>query len=494
VAYSSTYSPDLATDRLSPVTKRRILVIDDEADIRESLELLLTAENYLVELAENATSGMQKFESGSFDLVLLDLMMPDRSGMEVLTDIRQRDHDTPVFMLTAYGSVEVAVRALKLGANDYFPKPWDNEKLLIEIDRMIAKARLERENTQLKRALKQRYTFPNIVGKSNQMVRLLDQVAQVAPSRATILVSGETGTGKELIAKAIHAYSARADQIFVPVNSGSLPSELLESILFGHVKGAFTGAFARQKGLFETANRGTIFFDEVGTITPEIQVKLLRVMQDREFIPLGANESIKVDVRILAATNADLRKLVDEGKFREDLYYRLNVINLNLPPLRDRKEDIPLLIEHFFTRFCRENEKFLDFNKQSTLSFEPDALQILMEHTWPGNVRELENVVERAVVLTTSNSVPVHVLPDNLQQFGGVKIRRDPSGTLAADASLFEVVADFERRKIIEALEALNYSQTEAAEKLHIPLSTLNQKIKRLNIEIKRKVVPEGLK
>jgi DNA-binding NtrC family response regulator len=491
VGYSSTYSSDLATDRLSPISKRRILVIDDEADIRESLELLLTAENYVVELAENATSGMQKFESGSFDLVLLDLMMPDRSGMEVLTDIRQRDHETPVFMLTAYGSVEVAVRALKLGANDYFPKPWDNEKLLIEIDRMIAKARLERENTQLKRALKQRYTFPNIVGKSNQMIRLLDQVAQVAPSRATILVTGETGTGKELIAKAIHAYSARADQIFVPVNSGSLPSELLESILFGHVKGAFTGAFARQKGLFETANRGTIFFDEVGTITPEIQVKLLRVMQDREFLPLGANESIKVDVRILAATNADLRKLVDEGKFREDLYYRLNVINLTLPPLRDRKEDIPLLIDHFFTRFCRENEKFLDSNKESTLSFEPDALQILMEHTWPGNVRELENVVERAVVLATSNSVPVHVLPDNLQQFGGVKIRRDASGTLPADASLFELVADFERRKIIEALEALNYSQTEAAERLHIPLSTLNQKIKRLSIEIKRKVAGE---
>jgi len=221
-------------------------------------------------------------------------------------------------------------------------------------------------------------------------------------------------------------------------------------------------------------------------------VKLLRVMQDREFHPLGANESIKVDVRILAATNADLKKLVDEGRFREDLYYRLNVINLNLPPLRDRKEDIPLLIDHFFTRFCRENEKFLDAERESTLSFEPEALQILMEHTWPGNVRELENVVERAVVLATSNSVPVHVLPDNLQQFGGVKIRRDASGTLPPDASLFELVADFERRKIIEALEALNYSQTEAAEKLHIPLSTLNQKIKRLNIEIKRKAAAEN--
>src|SRR6185437_3221827 len=238
---------DLPADRVGPPERYRILVIDDEADIRESLELLLTGENYLVEMAENATSGLQKFEAGHYDLVLLDLMMPDRSGIEVLADIRQRDTETPIFMLTAYGSVEVAVRALKAGANDYFAKPWDNEKLLIEIDRMIARGRLERENTQLKRALKQRYAFPNIIGKSERMVRLLDQVAQVAPSRATILVTGETGTGKELIAKAIHAHSARSDHMFVPVNSGSLPSELLESILFGHVKGSFTGAVNNRK-------------------------------------------------------------------------------------------------------------------------------------------------------------------------------------------------------------------------------------------------------
>jgi transcriptional regulator with GAF, ATPase, and Fis domain len=270
------------------------------------------------------------------------------------------------------------------------------------------------------------------------------------------------------------------------VNSGSLPTELLESILFGHMKGAFTGAVARQKGMFETANRGTIFFDEIGTIGPEIQVKLLRVIQDREFIPLGASESVKVDVRILAATNADLKKLVDEGKFREDLYYRLNVINLVLPPLRDRKEDIPLLIDYYFTKYCRENEKFLNSANEPTLSFEPDALQVLIEHNWPGNVRELENVVERAVVLATSNSVPVHVLPESVQHAAGVQIRRDPSGTLPADASLFEIVADFERGTIIETLEAVNYSQTEAAERLRIPLSTLNQKIKRLNIEIRR--------
>jgi transcriptional regulator with PAS, ATPase and Fis domain len=253
------------------------------------------------------------------------------------------------------------------------------------------------------------------------------------------------------------------------------------------VKGSFTGAVANRKGLFETANRGTIFFDEIGTVGPEIQVKLLRVLQDREFMPLGSNESIRVDVRIIAATNADLRKLVEDGKFREDLYYRLNVINLNLPPLRERKDDIPLLVDHFFNRYCRENEKFLNSEGRSVLAFETEALQILMEHNWPGNVRELENVVERAVVLTTTPSVPAHVLPDHLQQASGMRISRDTNGMLAPDASLFEIVADFERRKIIEALEHTNYSQTEAAESLRIPLSTLNQKIKRLNIEVRRR-------
>ena len=249
----------------------------------------------------------------------------------------------------------------------------------------------------------------------------------------------------------------------------------------------FTGAIANRKGLFETANRGTIFFDEIGTISAELQVKLLRVLQDREFMPLGSNESMRVDVRIIAATNADLEKLMEEGKFREDLYYRLNVINLVLPSLRERKEDIPLLIDHFFNRYCRENEKFLNSDGRSLLTFESDAMQILMEHNWPGNVRELENAVERAVVLATTPSVPAHVLPDHLQQASGMRISRDHNGMLAPDASLFEVVADFERKRIIEALEAANFSQTDAAEALHIPLSTLNQKIKRLNIDIKRR-------
>ena len=478
--------PELVPDTLSPAAQgSRILVVDDEADIRESLETLLELEGYQVDLAQNATEGLQRISTRPYDLILLDLMMPDRSGMEVLRDIRERDTETPVVLITAYGSVEVAVQALKSGANDYFSKPWDNEKLLLEIARMIAARRLETENVQLKRALKQRYSFPNIVGKSERMIKVLELVAQVASSRATILITGETGTGKELIAKAIHANSQRSENPFVPVNSGSLPPELLESMLFGHVKGAFTSAIASHKGYFEAANRGTIFFDEIGTVGPETQAKLLRVMQEREFMPLGSTESIKVDVRIIAATNADLKKAVEERKFREDLYYRLNVINIQLPPLRERKEDIPLLVEHFFTKYCKENEKYLDASNKSSLKFHPEAMQVLMDHNWPGNVRELENVVERAVVLATEPVVALEVLPEALLHAGGVRTHR--GGPLGPDASLYDMVADYERRIILEKLEQANWSQTEAADSLHIPLSTLNQKIKRLNIDPKRR-------
>jgi len=476
-----------ARDRAIGLSKGRILVIDDEIEIRESLEALLDLEGYEVDLAQNAAEGERRLESRAYDLVLLDLMMPDKSGMEVLRDVRERDRHTPIFMITAYGTVEAAVQAVKLGANDYLPKPWDNEKLLIEIDRVIAGQRLIDENTQLKRALKQRYSFPNIVGKSDRMLRVLDLVTQVASSRSTILITGETGTGKELIAKAIHANSPRVDHAFVPVNSGSLPTELLESTLFGHVKGAFTSAVQNKKGAFEVAHKGTIFFDEVGTIGPETQAKLLRVIQEKEFTPLGSNDVVKVDVRILAATNADLRKMVEEKKFREDLYYRLNVININLPPLRDRREDIPILASHFLEKFSKENDKFVDANGRTTLRFDPEAMQLLLDHNWPGNVRELENIVERAVVLASTSVIPLDVLPDYLLHAGGIRIRRNENGALPADASLWEIVADFERRTIIEHLERFNWSQTEAAEALRVPLSTLNQKIKRLNIDVRRR-------
>jgi len=474
-------------EQVVPTSKGKVLVIDDEADIRESLDALLSLEGYEVELAANGTEGAKKLDSHIYDLVLLDLMMPDRSGMEVLRGFRERDRETPIFMITAFGSTETAVNALKLGANDYFTKPWENDKLLIEIDRTIAQRRLLYENTNLKRAFKQRYSFPNIIGKSERMVRVLDLVGQVASSRSTILITGETGTGKELVAKAIHAHSPRAEFMFVPVNSGSLPPDLLESTLFGHMKGAFTSADRTRKGYFEVANHGTIFFDEIGTIGPETQAKLLRVIQEKEFQPLGSNDTIKVDVRILAATNDDLRKLVDEGRFRQDLYYRLNVINIALPALRDRKEDIPPLVDFFFTKYCRENQKFLDTQNHSVLRFQPDAMQILMDHNWPGNVRELENVVERAVVLASEPAVPLDVFPDHLLQASGIRLHRNEGDPLPADASLFEIVADFERRIIIEHLEQANWSQTEAADTLHVPLSTLNQKIKRLSIEIRRK-------
>ncbi len=477
---------EMSVPLVSAPTRGKVLVVDDEFDIREGLELLLTSEGYTVELAQNATEGLRCMETRSYDLVLLDLMMPDRSGMDVLREVRERDTETPIFMITAYGSVEAAVEALKAGANDYFPKPWDNEKLIIEIARMIDKRRLEHENVHLKRALVQRYSFPNIIGKSERMVRLLDLVAQVAPARSTVLISGETGTGKELVAKAIHANSPRSGNMFVAVNSGSLPPDLLESSLFGHVRGAFTSAIQSRKGYFEVADRGTIFFDEIGTIGIETQIKLLRVIQEREFTPLGSTDPIKVDVRIVAATNVDLFQLVKEGKFREDLYYRLDVIKIALPALRDRKEDIPLLIEHFFDYYSRDNNKFANAAGKSLLRFHPDALQILMEHAWPGNVRELENVVERAVVLATDEMVGVEVLPDALLQANGIRLVRE-NGPLSDDASLFEIVNDYERRVIMERLERCNWSQTDAAETLHVPLSTLNQKIKRLDIKIRKK-------
>jgi DNA-binding NtrC family response regulator len=477
--------PILEDARTTAAARGRILVIDDESEIRESLEALLEMEGYTVDLAGNAAEGERALNSRAYDLVLLDMMMPDRSGLDVLSDFRQRDHDTPVFLVTAYASVESAVRALKLGANDFVSKPWNNDKLLIEIQRVIDTQRLASENRLLKRVLKQRYNFPSIIGKSDRMLRMLDLVEQVAPSRSTILITGETGTGKELVAKAIHYSSPRAEAAFITVNCASIPTELLESTMFGHLKGAFTSASQTKKGSFEVANKGTIFLDEIGTIGQEIQAKLLRVIQEREFTPLGSTDTVKVDVRILAATNSDLRELVKEGKFREDLYYRLNVINIPLPALRERKEDIPALIEFFFDKFCQDNGRFLDSRNKAQLRFAPEAMQVLMEHNWPGNVRELENIVERAVVLASDVIVPVDVFPDYLLQASGIRLRRD-NGPLPADASLFEIVADYERRVIIERLEQCGWSQTEAAENLRVPLSTLNQKIKRLSIEIKK--------
>jgi DNA-binding NtrC family response regulator len=378
---------------------------------------------------------------------------------------------------------------------DYITKPWSNDELLAQVAQAVESRRLRDENLQLKRALKQRFNFPNIIGKSDKMLSLFDLVAQVAPSRSTVLISGESGTGKELIAKAIHSASPRADKAFVPVNTGSIPVDLLESQLFGHVKGAFTSAIASKKGLFEVADQGTIFFDEIATISHETQAKLLRVIQEREFMRLGGTEQIKVDVRIVAASNIELLTLVREGRFREDLYHRLNVIHLKLPPLRERREDVPSLLAHFLDRYCKENDKTMR-------QFTPAALKLLMDYDWPGNVRELENVVERAVVLSTSERVDVELLPDSIRSkeiVRGVRLQLSEflpplpgeAGSRAAadrpNPSLFQIMDEIERRIIVDMLERTGWNQTEAAERFMIPLSTLNQKIKRLGIDVRRR-------
>ena len=453
-----------------------ILIVDDESEIRESLQTLLELEGYRVQTAGSGEEGLAHIASHPFDLMLLDLALPGKSGIEVLAEIRERDPQLAVIMITAYGTVENAVSAMQAGAVNFIQKPWDNEKLLADLRAAIARRRAEEENIQLKRALKQRYNFRNIVGKSEAMLRILDLVTQVAPSRSTILIQGESGTGKELIAKAIHMNSPRKDRPFVPVNAGSTPADLLESTLFGHVKGAFTSAVTSKKGLFEIADRGTLFLDEIGTMSLETQAKILRVLQDRKFMHLGGVQEIQVDVRVIAATNVDLRKLVKEGRFREDLFYRLNVITLELPPLRKRREDIPLLVEHFLQKFCAENG-------QPPKQFSTEALRPLLDYDWPGNVRELENLVERAVVLSSGAMIGPDLLPPSLTGRDSTARVFDAS----PDASLFDIVEGCERRIIVSMLERCNWNQTEAADRFHIPLSTLNQKIKRLNIEIKRR-------
>ena len=458
-------------------SKASILIIDDEQEVRESLAELLGSEGYVTDPVSTAEEGLKHLDERLYDLALLDVNLPDGNGLDILKAIKHESPDTGVIVITAYDSSQTAFQASKEGAESYITKPWDNEKLLLDVRNLLDKSRLQAENVQLRRALK-RFGLRDIVGKSEAMQKIFDLITQVAPSRATLLIQGESGTGKELVAKTIHATSPRADRPFVPVNTGSLPVDLLDSTLFGHVKGAFTSAIASKRGLFELADQGTIFFDEIGSIGVETQSKLLRVIQEREFMRLGGTETVKVDVRILAATNSDLRKLVQENKFREDLYYRLNVIAIPLPPLRERKEDIPLLIDHFLARFTQENNR-------GVLRFAPEALKILMDYDWPGNVRELENAMERAVVLSSGDMIGPELLPDQLSSNGSRRAAAPALEDLDGK-TLFEIMESYERRVILEALSRSHWSQTEAAERLHIPLSTINQKIKRLQIDAKR--------
>ncbi len=458
--------------------KGTVLVIDDEEVMREILESLLTSEGYRVKLAATGEDGIAVASREPIDLAIVDVMLPDQSGIDVLDELKRVDSELVAIMITAFASVETAIEAMKRGAFDYVTKPFKNDEVRVVVANGMKQRRLVDENRTLKAALSDRQRFDVLVGKSPRMQEVYSLIRQVAPSKSTVLIMGESGTGKELVAKAIHNHSARKSKPFVTVNSGSLPPDLLESNLFGHVKGAFTGAVSPKKGLFEIADGGSIFLDEIGTIPLETQAKLLRVIQEKEFMRLGGVDNIRVDVRIIAATNSDLRVLVDENNFREDLYYRLNVINLFLPPLRQRKEDVSLLAQHFLKKYGDENGRF-------DLRLSPEAVQSLFEYDWPGNVRELENVIERSVVLASGPLIGRGLIPDHVSS--GPMFRVPRIVVPEEGISFRDVITGFEKRLIESSLETSGGVQKKAARLLGLKPTTLNEMIKRHNISLERK-------
>jgi DNA-binding NtrC family response regulator len=454
-----------------------ILVVDDEEVMRDVLQAILSREGYHVTLAKDGEEGLALAQRHSYDAAILDVMLPELDGIQLLEKVKKIDPELIVIMITAFASVDNAIEAMKKGAFDYITKPFKHDEALHILRNGLNQRRLQTENRELRTALRDQGRFTEIVGKSPRMQEVFHLVSQAAPSRSTILVVGESGTGKELVAKAIHASSPRAERPFIVVNSGNLPPDLLESNLFGHMKGAFTGAIYSKKGLFELADKGTLFFDEIGNIPLETQAKLLRVMQEREFMRLGGTEVMKVDVRIVAATNIDLRRAAEDGRFREDLFYRLNVIAIPIPPLRQRMEDLPALIAHFADKYSRENDK-------PVVGVSPEALQVLMDYDWPGNVRELENVIERGVVLTTTGRIGRELIPEQVRVSPSLHI---PHVNVPSEGiSLREVIANLERRLIESTLESTGGVQKEAARLLGLKPTTLNEMIKRHSILLPR--------
>jgi len=457
-------------------SKTIIHIIDDEPIIHEILGQLLTSEGYEVELSSSGEEALEKHSGNTFDLILLDLLMPEMDGIEVLKRLKKIDPQTLIIIITAYASVESAISAMKMGAYDYIQKPFKHDELLMTIKRAIEHKKLQEENLRLRDEIEKKFSFKNIIGKSDVMKNVFDLITASAPTRSTILLGGESGTGKELVARAIHQYSDRANFPFITVNSGSLPPELLESHLFGHVKGAFTGATSNKQGLFEAADQGSIFFDEISTLNPETQAKLLRVMQDREFMRLGGTKTIRVDVRIIVATNTDLEELIRQNKFREDLFYRLNVIKIEIPPLRVRKEDIPLLVNHFINVYSKENKKEIE-------GISDEVMEILENYDWPGNIRELENLIERAIVLSKQKLITYQSLPPFLiPRFG----KDSESSSVSNDnLTLKEQVLVYQKNSIITALKKSKGIQKEAAQILGVKSTTLNEMIKRFKIDVK---------
>jgi two-component system, NtrC family, response regulator PilR len=447
----------------------RILVVDDEPSMRELLSIMLRKEGYGVEVAESRAAAAVALARGPVDMVITDLRLPDGDGMEILRHVKTASPETIVIVMTAYGSTQTAVAALKLGAHDYLIKPFDLDELRIVVRNAVERDHLQRENVRLKAELRERHGLERLVGASPAMAAVMDMLRSISGTTATVFITGESGTGKELVARAVHAISPRRDAPFVSINCGALPETLLESELFGHVKGAFTDAHQHKKGLFEVAHRGTLFLDEVGEMPQTMQVKLLRALQDKHIRRVGGTDEVEVDVRVIAATNRAVETLLSDGRMRQDLYYRLNVIHIHLPPLRERREDIPVLAHQFLERFSREMGK-------AVREISPQALEIMERHRWPGNVRELENVIERAVALETTSSIQAERLPPTLS---GGEASSTVSVALGNGFSLDEHVRSIEADLVRRALEASRGSRGGAAGLLGITPRSLRYLMKK---------------
>ncbi len=455
---------------------RKVLIVDDELGTRESLKMILK-KDYEVFLAKDAEEAFAKIKEHSPDLVLLDILLPDLDGLKVLERIKQSDPEIVVIMITATKTVKTAVEAMKLGAHDYITKPFDLDELRLIVSRSISTKALKEENKRLWEEIDKSYSFGNIIGKSKGMREIYKMIRQIANSKSTVLIMGESGTGKELISRAIHYNSHRKNYPFITINCAAIPETLIESELFGHEKGAFTDAIRTKKGLFEEADGGTLFLDEIGELSLTTQAKILRFLEEKEFNRVGGSKMIKVDVRLITATNKDLPQLVKKGGFREDLYYRINVVPIILPPLRERKEDIPLLVDHFIKKFNEENNK-------NVKGVRPESLELMMNYEWPGNVRELENLMERVIALTTNEYIEPKELPFSLvnpSKTNGLK-----ESILSGQIPFLKAEEEFEREVILDALKRSNNVQSHAAAILGISRRILKYKMDKLGISLER--------
>jgi DNA-binding NtrC family response regulator len=454
---------------------QKVLIVDDDPKILDVMASVLRDGGYTVDTAANGTKAIRSIDSESYDLVITDLKMPEVDGMMVLKHVVDRSPNTMCIILTGYGTIEGAVEAIKAGAFHYITKPVKSAEILTLVEKALKYKLLERENILLRQQLRKKYRFENFVGDSKPIQEVFELIEKVADTDSTILITGESGTGKELIAKAIHYNSQRRDNPMVVINCGAIPEELLESELFGHEKGAFTGAHKSRMGRFELANGGTIFLDEIGDMSPNLQVKLLRVLQEQQFERVGSTRTIGVDIRVIAATNQDLFSAVNKGKFREDLYYRLNVIPINVPPLRERRSDTPLLVDFFVKKFTQEKQK-------DVKGFTQQAMDTLLQYDWPGNVRELENLVERVVILSDGDEIGLDDIPQSIRQ----RAKRMESFEVAipkGDIPFDHAVEEYEKRLILRALEETNWVKTKAAELLQMNRTTLIEKMKKKKLQ-----------